>query len=79
MPQAMRLGSEALAAILGGPGIFYLWLSFSMPSLSLKAFLFLAAATTINLMLYPDAIEATRGFAGVQRLLGKMTQRTRRR
>jgi hypothetical protein len=79
MQEPMRLGSHVLAAILGGPGIFYLWESFYVPPLALKAFLFLAAALTINLLLYPEVVGADSSFATVQRVLARMTRRPPRR
>ena len=75
MQEPMRLGSHVLAGILGGPGIFYLWESFYVPPLALKAFLFLAAATTINLLLYPDVLGGDRGIGAFQRVLARITRR----
>jgi len=79
MQEPMRLGSHVMAAALGGPGIFYLWASFYVPELALKAFLFLAAALTINLLLYPEVLGAENGLGTVQRVLARITRRSPRR
>jgi hypothetical protein len=79
MPEPMRLGSHVLAAVFGGPGVFYLYLSFYVPTLALKAFLFLGAATMINLLLYPDVLGSDRGFGALQRALARIKRRPPRR
>ncbi len=40
----MRFGATVMAAIFGGPGVFYCVESFVMPSLALTGILYLAAA-----------------------------------
>jgi hypothetical protein len=79
MPESMRLGSQALAVILGGPGVFYLWHSFYVPTSSLKAVLFLGAATVINLMLYPEVLGTDGGLSTINRVVAKITRRQTRR
>jgi len=78
MSEFMRLCSQALAVILGGPGIFYLWHSFYVPTDAFKAVIFLGAATIISWMLYPDIIDGER-FAAFGRILVKIARRPPRR
>ena len=47
--QQMRFGARIMAAIFGGPGIFYLWLSFERPIDGLTALIYLGIATTLAL------------------------------
>jgi len=47
--EQMRWGARAMAAIFGGPGIFYLWLSFSHPENALTAIIYLALATALSI------------------------------
>lgn len=46
----MRRGAQIMAAIFGGPGIFYVWASFYNPSDALTAILYLGTATTLALL-----------------------------
>lgn len=78
MPREMHLGSQAIAAILGGPGIFYLWHSFYVPEDAMRAVLFLGAATVINLMLYPGSKRGQR-LAALQKLAAKLIEAKKRR
>jgi hypothetical protein len=48
--EQMRMGAQVLAAIFGGPGIFYLWRSFGSSGDALNAALYLAIATTLILV-----------------------------
>lgn len=69
----MRLSGQAMAAILGGPGIFYLWLSFYDPLAAVRATIMLGAATAISICLYPDAFDFHRGtFKAIQRIADKV-------
>ncbi len=52
----MRLGGQALSAILGGPGIFYVWYSFYEPRAAANAVILLGAATAISVVLYPASL-----------------------
>lgn len=79
MPEEMRIGARALSIILGGPGIFYIWHSFYAPFDAVKAVIFLGAATAINLMLYPEAIDASGGVAALNKALAKFATWKRRR
>jgi hypothetical protein len=45
----LRTTTHALALLLGGCGIFFLWVSFSAPALAGYAIVFLTAATAITL------------------------------
>jgi len=45
----MRWGARVLAAMFGGPGIFYLWLSFHYPENALTAAIYLALATVLSI------------------------------
>jgi hypothetical protein len=47
--EQMKWGARALAAILGGPGIFYLWLSFNHPENAITAVIYLALATALSI------------------------------
>jgi hypothetical protein len=47
--EQMRWGARVLAAIFGGPGIFYLWLSFSHPENALTAAIYLVLATVLSI------------------------------
>lgn len=68
MPEHMHLGSRALAAVLGGPGVFYVVHSFQVPTDALKGVIFLGAATAINLLLYPEVVDVD----AVGRLVAKL-------
>jgi hypothetical protein len=48
----MRIAAQCLAAIFGGPGIFYIWLSYYRPGQAVTGFIYLAIATV--LALYAD-------------------------
>lgn len=50
--EQMRYGAQAMAAIFGGPGIFYIWLSFYKPGQAVTGLIYLAIATA--LALYAD-------------------------
>lgn len=45
----MRFGARIMAAIFGGPGIFYFWLSFSEPANAVTALIYLGIATALAL------------------------------
>lgn len=47
--EQMRFGAQVMAAIFGGPGIFYLWLSFHQPIDALTALIYLAIAAALAL------------------------------
>jgi len=47
--EQMRVGAQILAAIFGGPGIFYVWRSFEHPGDAVTAVLYLAFATALAL------------------------------
>ncbi len=51
----MRLGAQALSAILGGPGIFYVWYSFYQPWAAANAVILLGAAAALSIFLYPES------------------------
>ena len=68
LPLEMRVGSQILAAVLGGPGVFYLWRSFYAPEDALRAVIFLGAAAAISFMLYRDSGEGGRS-STLRRLL----------
>lgn len=70
----MRLGGQALAAILGGPGIFYVWYSFYEPREAASAVILLGAASVISLMLYPELLEQD-GIVGAKRWLARRLDR----
>ena len=57
LPLEMRVGSQILAAVLGGPGVFYLWRSFYAPEDALRAVIFLGAAGAISFMLFRETSE----------------------
>ena len=76
----MRLGGQALAAILGGPGIFFLWCSFYEPIYGVKALILLGAATAISVFLYPQSFDGHRGTVkAIGRIAGKIAALTYRR
>ena len=58
--------------VLGGPGIFYLWLSFYSPVEAMKAMLCIGAATILNFMIYPEVLGEGRGFVAVGRLIARV-------
>lgn len=76
----MRLGSQTLAAILGGPGVFYVWYSFYAPWAAANAVILLGCAIGISVFLYPElqlsphrALRLLRRIAGhVARLTGRL-------
>jgi hypothetical protein len=76
----MRLGGQAMAAVLGGPGIFYVWLSFYDPLAALRATILLGAAIAISIFLYPDLFDGHRGaLKAIRRIAGRVaTLKTRR-
>lgn len=77
---SMRLGGQTVSAVLGGTGIFYLWCSFYVPILGLKAAIFIGAATVITLLLHPDSSGGMDGtFRTIQRIAVKITTRKPRR
>jgi hypothetical protein len=47
--EQMRFGTQILAAMFGGPGVFYLWKSFYDPQDALTALLYLGVATALSL------------------------------
>lgn len=57
----MRVGAQALAAILGGPGIFYIWYSFYAPWAAANAVILLGCAVTISFFLYPELQPTSQG------------------
>jgi len=69
--EQMRIAAQCMAAIFGGPGVFYIWLSFYRPGQAVTGFIYLAIATV--LALYADRKDTghpvLRG--AVARLLGK--------
>src|ERR1700676_1014785 len=77
---SVRVGGQAMSAILGGPGVFYLWCSFYEPLFGLKALIMLGAATIISVYLYPESFDGHRGtFKAIGRIAGKITTRKPRR
>jgi hypothetical protein len=76
----MRLGGQAMAAVLGGPGIFYVWLSFYDPLAAVRATIFLGAAMAISIFLYPDLFDGHRGTVkAIQRIAGRVAALKTRR
>ncbi len=76
----MRLSGQAMAAVLGGPGVFYVWLSFYDPLAAVRATIFLGAATAVSICLYPDVFDGHRGaFRAIQRIAGKVAKLKPRR
>jgi len=73
---SVRIGGQALAAILGGPGVFYLWCSFYEPLFGLKALIMLGAATAISVCLYPESFD---GHRGALRVIGRVAERITRK
>lgn len=50
LPQEqMRMGAQILAAIFGGPGVFYVWRSFDNPDDGLRAAFHLVVASLLAL------------------------------
>ena len=47
--EQMRFGAQVMAAIFGGPGIFYVWQSFHTPIDAVTALIYLAIATALAL------------------------------
>ena len=77
---SVRIGGQAMSAILGGPGMFYLWCSFYEPVFGLKALIMLGAATAISVYLYPESFDGHRGtIKAIGRIAGKITTRKPRR
>jgi hypothetical protein len=69
-----------MAAVLGGPGIFYVWLSFYDPLAAVRAAIFLGAAMAISIFLYPDLFDGHRGaFKAIQRIAGRVATLKSRR
>ena len=46
--EQMRYGARILAAIFGGPGIFYLYLSFQRPDMAFTAVIYLLIAVALS-------------------------------
>lgn len=47
--EQMRYGARILAAIFGGPGVFYVWLSFFRANYAVTALIYLVVATALAL------------------------------
>jgi len=47
--EQMRWGARCMAAVFGGPGLFYAWLSFSDPRQAITAIIYLVIATSLAL------------------------------
>jgi hypothetical protein len=47
--EQMRFGAQIMAAIFGGPGVFYVVLSFQRPRDALTGLIYLVIATTLAL------------------------------
>ncbi len=47
--EQMRFAAQTMAAIFGGPGIFYVYLSFYKPHEAITGFIYLAIATALAL------------------------------
>jgi hypothetical protein len=62
--EQMKWGARCLAAIFGGPGIFYLWLSFNQPENALTAVIYLALATALSIYAGEPSAEPARRRAG---------------
>ncbi|HUH84083.1 MAG TPA: hypothetical protein VLX85_05710 [Stellaceae bacterium] len=73
----MRAGAQFLAAIFGGPGLFYLWLSFYRPEEALTAILYLSIATAITLTMGEPEREPARvgAFARTRRAIHRRFRR----
>jgi hypothetical protein len=77
---SMRIGGQAMAAILGGAGMFYLWCSFYEPVFGLKALIMLGAATAISFYVYPESFAGHSGtLKAIGRIASKITTRKPRR
>ena len=61
--EQMRFGARIMAAIFGGPGIFYVWESFYQPIDAVRALIYLAIATA--LALYADGTAEQRAAARI--------------
>ena len=74
----MRAGAQFLAAIFGGPGLFYLWLSFYRPEEAMTAILYLSIATAITLTLGEPERQPAQ-FGALARTRQAIRRRLRRR
>lgn len=74
----MRLGSQTLAAILGGPGIFYVWYSFYAPWAAANAVILLGCAIGISVFLYPELQLSPRAQRVLRRIAGHVARLTGR-
>jgi len=75
----MRVGAQALSAILGGPGIFYVWYSFYAPWTAADAVILLGCAVTISFFLYPELQLPPQGALRlVRRIAGHVVKLTSR-
>jgi hypothetical protein len=59
----MRIAAQCMAAIFGGPGIFYIYLSFYRPDHAVTGLIYLAIATALAWVAdaKPEARPARRG------------------
>jgi hypothetical protein len=76
-PNQMRFAAQAMAAIFGGPGLFYIYLSFYSPWEAVTGIFYLAIATA--LALYADRTGDSRPVGGGPGPLRKAVIRKRRR
>jgi multisubunit Na+/H+ antiporter MnhB subunit len=60
--EQIRIGARALAAIFGGPGIFYLWLGLSRPDAAMTGAIYLVIALALSLVAEESS---ARGGSGV--------------
>jgi CBS-domain-containing membrane protein len=73
----IRIGGQALAAILGGPGIFYVWYSFYQPVMAASAIILLGAALALSVSLYPDSFPRhDRALKLIRRIAGRVARLT---
>ena len=76
----MRVGAQALSAILGGPGIFYVWYSFYAPWAAANAVVLLGCTIAISFFLYPELQPPTQGAMRlIRRMAGHVVRLTSRR
>jgi hypothetical protein len=56
--EQMRMGAQIMAAIFGGPGIFYIWLSFEYPNTgdAVTGIIYLSVATALALASGKDTL-----------------------
>jgi hypothetical protein len=70
--EQMRIGAQILAAIFGGPGIFYVWRSFENSGDALTALFYLTMATVLALYAgAPIQIDGRRALVRCRALLSK--------